>query len=297
MNLEKLKNCPVCNKESHTLFLSCIDYTVSRETFEVVKCNDCGFVFTNPRPFAVDLGGYYKSDEYISHSNTNKGLINKIYQIVRNYTLLGKLKIVYKFSKLKKGALLDIGCGTGNFLNIVSKSNWMVTGLEPDDHAREFGIKNFGLNVLPAEAIKTIPSNSFDVITMWHVLEHVPNLGEYIVRLKEMLKENGIAIIAVPNCNSYDAKHYKTFWAAYDVPRHLYHFTPSTINKLFSDYGFKSIATLPMPFDSFYVSMLSEKYKGSFAGIVKAFIIGLISNIKAARSGLEYSSQIYIFKK
>jgi SAM-dependent methyltransferase len=293
--MENIEQCPICNSIRTMPFLSCLDYTVSRETFQITECESCGFKYTNPRPEESILGGYYKSEEYVSHSNTKKGFINSTYQLVRKYTLLKKLQLVSKH--FKTGKILDIGCGTGEFLSTCKDAKWKTIGIEPDVDARAMAIKNYGLDVREESELKNLKDDSFEIISMWHVLEHVPKLNERIIELKRLIKPNGIIIIAVPNCSSFDAKLYRKFWAAYDLPRHLYHFTPNDINGIFGKHGMKIVRILPMIFDSFYVCLLSEKYKAGKINYLKAFWNGFRSNIIALKTGKTYSSQIYIIQK
>lgn len=293
--METLNTCPICNSKEFSLFLVCKDNTVSRETFNILECKSCEFKFTNPRPEAIKLGAYYKSEEYVSHSNTKKGFINYVYQIVRKYTLLKKLQLISNY--FKTGNILDIGTGTGEFLNVFKNAKWNTIGIEPSPDARKMAIANYGLEIREESEIKKLESESFDVITMWHVLEHVPKLNERIEDLKRLLKPNGILVIAVPNCDSLDAKIYKENWGAYDVPRHLYHFSPKNIEMLFKNHGFEVFKILPMIFDSFYVSMLSEKIKTGKTNLISAFWNGLRSNISAIKTGKTYSSQIYLIRK
>ncbi len=293
--METLTNCPVCNSTLFTPFMSCVDHTVSRETFNIVKCKACSFKYTNPRPTEDQLGPYYKSEEYVSHSNTKKGFINSTYQYVRKYTLLKKLQLVSKY--YRTGKILDIGCGTGEFLNTCKLAKWDTTGIEPDVDARNMAISNFGLNVKPESEINSLQDASFDIISMWHVLEHVPRLNERLDDLNRLIKPNGVIIVAVPNCDSFDAKFYRENWAAYDVPRHLYHFTPKDIELLFKNHGLKMYKVLPMVFDSFYVSMLSEKIKTGKTNLLRSTWNGFLSNLFALKSGKVYSSQIYLFRK
>lgn len=288
-----VQNCPVCNSDQKKHFLDCVDYTVSKKTFELQECSKCGFVFTSPRPQNEDLGAYYESEEYISHSNTKKGLISRLYQSVRNRTLAQKLDIIN--SRQTKGALLDIGCGTGEFLNVVQQNGWKVRGIEPGDKARQSAINNYKLDVHPEEALKEVAPASMDVITMWHVLEHVPDLNGRLMELASILKKDGLLIIAVPNRNSHDAGFYGKHWAAYDVPRHLWHFRPQDIRALFAPHGFEVKEVLPMKFDSYYVSMLSEKYLTGSIKYFAAFRRGWSSNAKAGQEA--WSSQIYILRK
>jgi SAM-dependent methyltransferase len=269
----------------------CDDHSVSGESFALVKCSNCSLVITSPRPKNQYLSNYYKSDQYISHTDKANSLINIVYKIVRNYTLSQKVKLINRLNK-KTGSLLDYGCGTGDFVKDARKKNWQAFGYEPDDDARNIADKkNKGFILSQVNQNKDV----FDVITAWHVIEHVADLRQAITDLKKKLKDNGHLIIAVPNHNSMDAKHYGRYWAAYDVPRHLYHFNKLSMQALAKNYKLKLVETLPMKFDSYYVSMLSEKYKerGNFLNALK---VGFNSNAKAAHNQ-EYSSLIYIFKK
>lgn len=286
-------NCPVCEGTSFNPYLSCKDYTSSQETFNIVQCQKCSFAFTNPIPGENEISKYYESDEYISHSNTSKGLINTLYQMVRNYTIRKKVNLVKSLGKGEK--LLDIGSGTGEFLNGCQQNGLDVVGVEPSETARSQSIKNFQLSVFQEDKLISFEENAFNFITMWHVLEHVYHLNDRIKTMHRLLQDNGYLIIAVPNRNSFDAQLYKEHWAAYDVPRHLYHFNPSDIKGLFEKHHFRLIKTLPMKFDAFYVSMLSEKYKKGKSNLFASFTNGLKSNLKA-KEGTS-SSQIYILQK
>ena len=294
LHVEPLINivlCPVCNSNMQQPFIECKDHTVSYELFKIVECSACGFKFTNPRPSDSNLGTYYKSEDYISHSNTKKGLISKLYHIVRKRTLRKKLKLIN--SLVSRGTILDYGCGTGMFLKTCANNEWKCEGVEPDNDARKLAL-DAGLIVNSNR--KDIKGTDFDIITLWHVLEHITDLIDTIRFLTELLKNDGKIIIAVPNYTSYDAITYKQFWAGYDVPRHLYHFEINSIKALMKNFGFDLQACLPMKFDSYYVSMLSEKYESGKVNYFKAIINGLISNFKA-KSNSDYSSVIYIFRK
>lgn len=290
----KIAECPVCASLDLREVLSCKDYTVSHKNFSIQSCGGCGFWLTSPRPNEADLGLFYQSEEYISHSNTKKGVVSALYQSVRKHTLRKKLGLVE--SRVgRKGKALDIGCGTGEFLNTLKTAGWETLGVEPGDQAREAGKKNYGLDVREESALSTLSDKSFDLITMWHVLEHVPGLNDRVVEIGRLLKDEGVLVVAVPNRNSHDAKYYGAYWAAYDVPRHLWHFRPEDIKALFLKHGFAVKEVLPMPFDSYYVSMLSEKYKTGSTNLVSAVWRGLVSNMKAG--GDKWSSQIYIIRK
>ncbi len=300
--METLSHCPICNSTDFDQFLTCTDYTVSHKEFSIDQCRSCGFRFTNPRPSANELGSYYKAEEYISHSDSKKGLVNRLYHLVRRYTLIKKLQLIVRLAGVKLSAskqkqLLDIGCGTGAFLDICKRAGFTCKGIEPDGDAREHSIKTYDLDVKDEPELDNLPKASFEIITLWHVLEHVPLLNDRILQIKQLMNQSGRVIVAVPNCSSFDAKHYNKYWAAYDLPRHLYHFTPKDIISIFEKNEMKVEQILPMRFDSFYVSMLSEKYKTGRTNYLKALIIGLISNVSAIKTGREFSSQIYVIKK
>lgn len=286
--------CPVCGGKEFQPVLTCKDHTVSGEDFSIVACQACDFKFTNPRPEDQDLGNYYQSEDYISHSDTRKGLISRLYHRVRSYTLKQKLELISKY--VSRGTILDYGCGTGYFLDYCSRQGWKGFGMEPDKGARKIAFES-GLNVSENKTIleQKTADLKFNAITLWHVLEHVTDLDASLSFFRQKLMRDGVLVIAVPNHKSYDAKHYGEFWAAYDVPRHLYHFDAKSIEKLMVRHGFKLEAMHPMKFDSFYVSMLSEKYKNGRIKYPAAFINGLRSNL-AAKSAADYSSVIYVFR-
>ena len=281
---------PITNSELKP-FLTCKDYTVSGEFFTILKDEESELLVTSPRPEDKDLNHFYESEDYISHTDAKASFTEKIYQVVKKYTLKKKLSLINSFQSEER-LLLDIGCGTGDFLHYCKQHGWRVDGVEPNRKAKKIAEDKSELHL--KNSIEEINAQ-YDVITMWHVLEHVPNLLEYISKLKLLLKENGVLIVAVPNHKSYDATYYKECWAAYDVPRHLWHFSKESMSVLFSKVEMKVEKTLPMYFDSFYVSLLSEKYKTGSNNFIKAFFIGLLSNLKAV-STKEYSSLIYIIK-
>ncbi|MFC0185218.1 Methyltransferase domain-containing protein [Pseudarcicella hirudinis] len=293
--MEKLSNCPVCKNNKTNHYLTCKDYTVSHENFEIVSCENCGFKFTNPRPSQNEIGKYYKSESYISHSNTSKGLISKLYHSVRKYTLKGKLNLINGLLA-KRGSLLDVGCGTGMFLKTCQEDGWKISGIEVDESAGKYASELTSIEI-KNEILGSFSAEQFDIISMWHVLEHVHLLEETVQWLYERLSDKGYLIIAVPNHESKDAQIYQENWAAYDVPRHLYHFSQASISQLFEQKGFSLHKTLPMYFDSFYVSMLSTKYKSGKINYTEAFFKGLKSNNWAKDHNNNYSSLIYIFKK
>ncbi len=291
------EQCPVCGGTSFHSFLKAKDHTVSQEEFELLQCDGCQFVFTQDVPDEIAIGPYYQSADYISHSDTQAGLINKMYHQVRNFTLRSKRNLVEKESGIKRGTLLDIGCGTGAFLNEMQNAGWKITGLEPDAGARKNAEELYGIPALPSHELFSIVPQSLDVITMWHVLEHVHALDKYVEQIREIIRPGGTIFIAVPNYTSPDACNYKQHWAAYDVPRHLYHFSPASMRQLMKKHGLQVKKIRPMWFDSFYVSMLSEKYKTGKGNLLAAFFNGFLSNVKALFQKERCSSVIYIIKK
>lgn len=272
-------------------FLTVTDYSVSKETFELYYDQDLDLLITSPQPSPENLGKYYESNDYISHTDSKRSLFEKAYHFVKGIALKNKLNLINN-CRSTKGNLLDIGAGTGDFLLTAKQNGWNTIGVEPSEKARGIAIRK---GIQFADSTKELESDSFDVITMWHVLEHVPNLEIQIKELKRLVKPNGTLIIAVPNFKSYDAKYYGKFWAAFDVPIHFWHFSKTAIKLLFEKENIKLEKVLPMKFDSFYVSLLSEKYKNGKMNFLKAIWIGLVSNWKAKRS-LEYSSHIYVLK-
>ncbi|WP_264566042.1 class I SAM-dependent methyltransferase [Flavobacterium sp. N3904] len=274
-----------------THFLKVKDYSVSQETFDLYHDETLDMLITHPQPSLDVLGKYYESPDYISHTDSKRSLFEKAYHFVKNIALKNKLSLINSYQP-SKGLILDIGAGTGDFLTVAQNDGWKTVGVEPSDKAKAIA-KSKGVSFV--EKTAELESHTFDVISMWHVLEHVPNLDEQIKELKRLLKPSGTLIVAVPNFKSYDAKYYGNFWAAYDVPIHFWHFSKIAIQKLFEKENMKLVKVLPMKFDSFYVSLLSEKYKTGKMNYIKAFFIGLQSNWKA-KQNFEYSSHIYVLK-
>lgn len=277
--------------DNRKLFLTVKDHSVSKENFELYRDNTIDLVYTQPQPNEQQLSKYYDSEDYISHTDGKRTLFEKAYHFVKTIALKNKVSLINNLHTAK-GNLLDIGAGTGDFLFVATTSDWNAVGVEPNIKAKQ-SATNKGVFIV--NTTEELENNSFDIITMWHVLEHVPNIGKQIQELKRLLKRDGSVLIAVPNFNSYDAKHYGVCWAAYDVPRHFWHFSQTAVQYLFEKEGFVLEKVLPMKFDSFYVSLLSEKYKTGKMNFVKAFYMGCLSNWKA-RSNSEYSSLIYILK-
>lgn len=269
------------------------DYFLTQEEFEL-KENSFGILETTPQPKVENLSNYYQSEKYISHTDSKKSIFDFVYQYAKNINLKHK-KVLLKKHK-SSGNLLDYGCGTGDFLNYIKK-DFEAEGIEPNKHAASIAVKKSNLNIACSTDLTLFKNENFDIITLWHVLEHIPNLKEVSIQLKRILKRDGVLIIAVPNHKSYDAQYYQNFWAAYDVPRHLWHFSKDSMKNWWNQFEMKIIEVAPMKLDAFYVSILSEQYrKKNSLYFIKGLLRGLLSNQKAKKSG-EHSSLIYIFKK
>ena len=290
-------HCPVCAADKIAPQLTAKDYTVSQQQFSIWHCNNCTVRFTQDVPEQNAIGAFYQSDNYISHSDTKKGIVNSLYHLVRSRTLNAKRKLIIDKVGMMKGEILDIGCGTGAFLNTMKTAGWGITGLEPDDTAIKKAAELYNIQAQLPEKLFELKPSTYHAITMWHVLEHVHELHAYIKQLHNLLTPQGKIFIAVPNYTSYDAGLYNEHWAAYDLPRHLYHFSPQSMQHLLAQYSLTLTAIKPMWYDSFYVSMLSEKYKNGKGNIIKAFWNGLVSNLKAMGDKKKCSSVIYIIAK
>lgn len=297
MNKLSITACPLCGGTHIKRVMTCTDFYASNEKFDVCSCEKCGFTFTQGVPVEAEIGRYYETPDYISHTDTKKGAMNTLYHQVRRYMLGRKARLVMREAHRKEGQLLDIGTGTGYFADAMQQRGWTVQAVEKNPQARQFAHEHFGLEVQEEAALQQFAPATFDVITLWHVMEHLEHLNETWERLNELLTEKGVLIVAVPNCSSYDAEQYGEHWAAYDVPRHLWHFTPGTIQQLASKHDFIMAARHPMPFDAFYVSMLSEKNRGNAHFFLRGMITGslgwLNSQVRKERS----SSMIYVFRK
>jgi len=275
---------------SNKIYLETTDHLVSKEKFRLEFLTETDMLVTQPIP--ENLYNYYESDNYISHTDEAKTLLEKVYQTVKKIALKRKLALINKYANTSK-TILDIGCGTGEFLITARKNNWNTIGVEINDEARNKSSKK---NITTYKFIKEVKSSQFNIITLWHVLEHLKDLNGTITKISSLLDTDGTLIIAVPNYKSYDANYYKEYWAAYDTPRHLWHFSKKSISTIFKNHNLKVVRTLPMYFDSYYVSLLSEKYKTGKSNYLKAFYRGMLSNLKAKRTG-EYSSLIYVLQK
>jgi SAM-dependent methyltransferase len=293
--MEVVEKCPVCGNVNLEKALTGKDFFLTGEDFTITGCPVCTFWMTSPRPGKNEIGSYYQSEEYISHNTGKQNLLTRVYTLSRSIRVKGKYTLVRENSPGTE--LLDIGCGTGEFIYHMGKKGFRVTGIEPSEQARNFATGQFNLNVKGEEYLGTIAPSSFDAVTMWHVLEHVHDLEERMATVERILRPGGIFVVAVPNRGSWDAMHYGPHWAAYDLPRHLYHFSPQNLQRLLNRFGFETGKILPMKLDAFYISLLSEKYRSGSRSWFRAAVNGLRSNNYARRNGNNYSSIILIGKK
>ena len=289
-----MNTCPWCSKTTDHAYLTVNDEFLSKEEFVIMKCDACGLLFTTPRPSSETIGKYYQSDEYYSHQQNKKGFVPRVYEAVKARNLRYKADLALK--GLSTGRLLDIGCGVGDFLVQAKALRWDVAGIEPSPQAKNIAQERLGFLPLDPNEISSLADHSFDVITLWHVLEHVDDLKTQISELDRLLKPEGRLVIALPNFQSFDCQHYNNKWAAWDVPRHLNHFHPDVIRSIVTSFPFKSIDTQKLKWDAYYISYLSEKYLRHALPLLRGAWWGLISNAKASRSGM-YSSLVYRFKK
>lgn len=292
----KRNYCPVCKNEKLDHFLSTKDYFLSNQDFDLLKCKKCGVLLTNPFPDEAESSTYYESENYLSHQKNSFSVFSWLYQFIKRINIRHKYN--YATKGLVNGRVLDIGCGIGDFLSYCESRKWTVAGIEPNMQARAIAQEKIGQVVYNPMDTNTLEDGSFQLITMWHVLEHVQQLAKQLADIDRLLSKNGKVVIALPNYESYDAKHYQSYWAAYDVPRHLYHFNRSAIITLFSNFSFKLVDESPMIWDAYYVSILSEKYMKNHGiiGAIKASLYASISNFKAVFSS-NSSSVIYTFVK
>ncbi|MDR2911518.1 MAG: class I SAM-dependent methyltransferase [Bacteroidales bacterium] len=284
--------CPVCGSVIRETVFQCIDHSVTGEVFDIVQCKPCGYAQTFPLPNESEIDKYYETDYYVSHSETHNGIVNKLYLLIRWFNVRAKLNIVKRIA-CSRNNLLDVGCGTGFFLAYCKKHGWNITGVERNTIARKKTEERINASVYTS--IYAVTGKKFDVITLWHVFEHLFNINKSFEQLKSMLTPHGFMIFALPNKCSMDAGIYGSNWAAFDVPRHLSHFSPVSVRLLAEKHGMVVKKIIPMKIDAYYVSMLSEQIRGKkeVLSLLRGIYMGLRSNISAKRTG-DYSSLIYI---
>ncbi len=256
--------CPLCGQANHTQFLQAPDRfnPEGGYSFRIAQCTDCGFVYLNPRPIAETIGQFYQDEAYQPFLSTlgERSLWDRLYEFVRSHALRGKRNKIERLQKT--GRLLDVGCGTGEFLDEMQRHGWQVAGMEKDEEAAQFAGKNYGLAVQTRLLQECeFDKASFDVITFWHVLEHVYDPIETLNTAKSLLKPDGLILIAMPNIHSFDARFYGQHWVALDTPRHLLHFTPDSVAKLCDVIGLRLLGVRQMVLDAFYNCILSEQLR------------------------------------
>ncbi|HRZ43270.1 MAG TPA: class I SAM-dependent methyltransferase [Bacteroidales bacterium] len=286
--------CPVCADDRISPWMQVCDYFLTGEYFGIMQCDACSHRFTVPQPSPEVIGKYYETSKYLSHTDEGKDFTGRLYRLIRGINLQRKYALVHHF---KQGtSILDIGCGTGHLLGFFRKQGWKTTGIEPAAMPRQFARDHLKLDVHDEPELANLPGGSFSVVSMWHVLEHVPNPSQRLKEVHRLTAPDGIAVIALPNPDAFDACYYGQYWAAWDVPRHLHHFSTRSFNWLATQAGFELIAVKPMKFDAYYVSLLSEQYRSAHQRYLRAAWKGLQSNLKARRSG-NFSSLVYILRK
>jgi SAM-dependent methyltransferase len=267
-------SCPLCSSGDLTFHLSCRDLFLTGEPFDLYRCISCSFIFTQDHPGEKEMVRYYNTAAYVSHDDSGKGFIAALYRMVRRFTLASKRKLIIRLTGKTTGKLLDIGTGSGHFAGTMKQAGWKVTGIEPDRKTAEYAASRFGLKICGPGEVTGLPGETFDCITLWHSLEHSHNLHHYASEIKRLLKPEGICIVALPSAASFDARYYGEFWAAYDVPRHLWHFTPITLKSFAEKSGFYVTGKKSLPLDVFYISFLSEKYRGANLPFLSGFLKG-----------------------
>ncbi|HPT12077.1 MAG TPA: class I SAM-dependent methyltransferase [Bacteroidales bacterium] len=290
-------SCINCGSERIELLFHCKDYLVSGEEFQIVRCPDCGLVKTDNPPSESIIGKYYLSEDYISHSDTKKGITDRLYHFARNIMLQRKKSLISRLFDQKKGLLLDIGSGTGYFPAYMQEKGWEVQGIEISEQARNFSKSKFGISVFPPEETDNIHQGTFDCITLWHVMEHFNDPIQWLVKIKYLLKDDGYCVIAVPNVASSDARWFGKYWAAYDVPRHLWHFTPDTFSEMATRNGFTLTSKRGMALDVFYISILSYKNKNASLPFIRGVLAGILLSFRNCFRRDSSSSLIYILRK
>ncbi len=293
MSLEVVAKCPVCQSTAIKPLRDVNDLFGNKEVFTLNLCDQCETLITSPRPNEKNIVTYYKSNSYVSHGDSGGSILDLIYKGVQRINFRHKHSILSRYTLNKKH--LDYGCGTGSFLSYLKDKGWRVSGVEPDSNARSIAQNRYNLpNVY--DSLNRVTETAFSSISLFHVLEHVHRLEVTLEQLTGLLSKNGVLILALPNYKSFDAQYYQEYWAGYDVPRHLYHFSQKSIHHLAKSFGLNIVATHPMKFDSYYVSLLSEEYKRGTKHYLKAFEQGYRSNREALKTN-EYSSLIYVLSK
>ncbi len=295
--MTEARPCLVCGDNGFTGLFTAKDHLVSGESFIIRRCDACGFVFTADPPNEKDIGSYYISEDYISHSDKKQSITEYLYHLARRWMLRRKYRLVAAATRMDSGTLIDIGSGTGYFASYMQKKGWNVTGIELNEQARNYSVSMFGIKALAPEAIKDIPDRSADCITFWHVIEHLYDPAGWLNEVKRILRDDGKCIIALPNLDSADARWFGNRWAALDVPRHLWHFTPATLIRFAGDHGFTCSKIRTLPLDVFYISSLSYRNSGCKLSLLRGIFTGTLLTINSIFRKNSASSLIYELSK
>jgi 2-polyprenyl-3-methyl-5-hydroxy-6-metoxy-1,4-benzoquinol methylase len=273
------------------------DNLVSGKGFVLKRCSMCCFTFTADPPDEKDIAKFYLSEDYISHSDKKQTLTDHFYHLARNYMLRKKYNLVRKISGRETGALVDIGSGTGYFADYMNGKGWSVKGVELSEQARDYSISRFGLTVVSPSEVSVIKDGAADFVTLWHVLEHLYDPVMWLKEISRILKDDGKCIIALPNIKSDDAEWFGNEWAALDVPRHLWHFSPETLPAFINGHGFICKQVIPMPLDIYYISTLSYKNRGCRLPLLMGTVTGLLLTVRSLTKKDRASSLIFVISK
>ena len=294
MKTEKLDRCPACGSPDIGSYTTITDHYYSKENFDIAACKGCGLRFTQNRPAPEEIGRYYDSENYASHDSGKKASVFlKVYQMARDYMLGLKFNLVRQFKPEWK-QVLDYGTGEGFFTEYLLKKGKDASGIEPSAVARENFKSRTGKTLF--EDIDALPADkTFQVITLWHVLEHIHTLRETMEKLTERLEQKGIIVIAIPNQKAKDLEAFGPHWAAWDVPRHLYHWDTDSLSAFMKSLGLVRIHTGQLPLDPFYIGMISARYAGK--GAVSGILTGLKSYFHGKSNPAEGSTLLTIWMK
>lgn len=252
--------------------ISVKDHLVSKETFHIVFDGGVGAWKTTPQPSQQELKAYYPKEGYLSHADKANGLKDRLYLWVKKRNIQTKLRWIGLNSEQSK--LLDFGAGNGAFALVAQAKGWRVYTQEFSEDVL-LSLKEKGLKTVDVSKQK----DTYDAITLWHVFEHLPNPKAQLATFYNALAPGGSLVLALPNINAWDARHYGAQWAGYDVPRHLWHYNKAAIVELAKDTGFYLVNTHNMFWDAFYVSLLSEQYRHAKCSWINAVIKGSLSNL------------------
>ncbi len=297
MKYQEFKPCPLCGASGQIPYAGCTDYTVSKEHYTLMRCPSCGMVYTLDPPSQDKMAQYDKLGLKLKLGDSPSGLIGKLYYRVRSYMLGRKAHIVESQSYRTAGTLLNYGAKTGFFSHRMERRGWKVISVEKYHEERQFSLEMFHHRMIDLNEMDKLRPGTFDVITLWHVFEHNPHPDKLLDRFYDLLRPGGILVMACPNICSTDAMHYGPYWAAYDVPRHLWHFSPTSLCNLVHKHGFTLMHHESMPFDSFYISILSEKQMRHKLAFIRGFLYGLHSWLVSLSKRGKSSSLVYVFRK